>query len=802
MQPQWLDMRSWWGLNRPRARASRAAGLGVTAGLMLLVAPSAALGPGGSVASDGLRERGPDLPRGGSLHARVRHEELDGVRVLGRGLYELVDRRGQVVWSLDRRHPELRGDSLSWNLSPEQAVEIALAKEEGRIPRSASARNPGLARRLIWPLGSGVPIWKVHLPPVLWLVYNPIFYLHAGSGRVLRSENRVWTEGKVRVYAGNPISAPEVREVDIFGLEDGSPGSPLAGPLVSAYNCPDRHELFDVVFMGMQAQVHLCSEVHVALADEQGDFLYDWSNPNDPEDLFAEAHMFYHVMNVYRFFQELGFDHLTQMPLRAVVNFRVPKIMEALSPDGELQPFDNAFYLPAGDIRDIIDRPEDSIVFGQGSRVDFAYDADVIYHEFTHAVVDSTAGLEMSGLDRWGVNLWGGTLHEGYADYFSCALTGDPQVGEYAGQGFNEDGSSIRDISGDHTCPADLIGEVHEDSLPWSEALWQTRNALIEAGSASDAIDQAVLAALMGLPSDAAIEEAASATAAAIRASLGEEAGDLARAIMEERGVLDCARILQGDFKEIMLLPGMGSWNLQNYVPGFLQFAVPAEPEHGLVTVELLLPEPTEFLIPGITGGSAEPWVMLRVGEEPIEIAYEAEGFVVRAVPLVDRMGPMEDMSEGSPRWPHLMRATVAFTPGQHVVHVMVFNRGVGEAFVQQVRLSTAPDPDNPWVGPDEDLGPARPDGGVDGGVEEDDLGAAEGEGEPDAGSDRTDLGGSEGTDSGDGGDAQAGKDGVHPHRDDGCSCRTPALSGPLDGAGAVGALLVMLLGRRQRVRR
>ena len=31
--------------------------------------------------------------------------------------------------------------------------------------------------------------------------------------------------------------------------------------------------------------------------------------------------------------------------------------------------------------------------FGQGPRHDYAYDGDVVYHEFTHAVVDATIQL-------------------------------------------------------------------------------------------------------------------------------------------------------------------------------------------------------------------------------------------------------------------------------------------------------------------------------------------------------------------------------------------------------------------------
>ena len=63
---------------------------------------------------------------------------------------------------------------------------------------------------------------------------------------------------------------------------------------------------------------------------------------------------------------------------------------------------------------------------------DYSYDGDVIYHEFTHGVVDDTIKLQSFHVDRYGVIDAPGAMNEGLADYFSSALAGDPDVGEYA----------------------------------------------------------------------------------------------------------------------------------------------------------------------------------------------------------------------------------------------------------------------------------------------------------------------------------------------------------------------------------
>ncbi len=683
---------------------------------------------------------GPVIPiwawaAGPVLSHEARPQRLLGARVFGRGTYSLVDEKGNRIWTSRRLFTPSNGQT--WDLTATRAVDIAL-HDEG-LGRSGLAAR---ATRLVLPFGRGVPVWEVHLPPIPGLLHNPVWWIHGRSGRVLHRENRIFFHGRVRVYRGNPVSTPEPEVVDLEGMPEISPGAVLEGPLVRAYNCPDRHELFHVTFMGMEADVHLCSEEHLARADDSGDFLFDPSDPNDPEDLFAEAHMFQHVMHVYDYFRGLGFTELDQVPLRAVVNFKVPDLTSALSPDGELMPFDNAFFLPAEDLRGLIERDEDSIVFGQGTTVDFAYDADVIYHEFTHAVVDTAAGIAMGSLDQWGVSLSGGTLHEGYADYFSSALQGDPRVGEYAGQGFGVD--QIRDISAPRRCPDDLVGEVHEDSLPWSGALWEIRGALVDAGHDPVEVDRAVYEALAVLPEEAGFDDAAGATLAAYQAILGEDAARVAKNIFQEHGFLDCARVVEASSKDLLLLPGMAGWNLGNYAPGFMQLRVPVAGEDGLLTVEFVMDETLAVSVPGFSGGPVEPWVMIRAGEEPITFEYEDVGPGFEARPVAQRMVAVEDLDDGRP-WPHHMRAVVPFGPGERVVHVMIFNRGQGETYMHDIRVSSAPDPDRPWTRPGE----------ADSGVGEADSGAVEDAGIDDVGpqadSAGSDDGGAGGADGGGG---------------------------------------------------
>ncbi len=225
-----------------------------------------------------------------------------------------------------------------------------------------------------------------------------------------------------------------------------------------------------------------------AAPDPAGDYLFQPVEPS-LEDPFAEVQAYYHVDRVHRWFhQRFGFSRPGEsQQIKVVVNFSFEM------DNGQVYGIENAFY---GDI-DGDDQPE--LVFGQAADRDYAYDADVIYHEFGHSVVAETSDLEQA-LDDLGWNVMSGALNEGVADYFSAALAGDGLVGEYAGGP-----SGIRQLDGDATCPGDLDGESHHDSLIWSRANWRVR----EQTEDKNALDEVLYTTVTSLGQHADFAEAA-----------------------------------------------------------------------------------------------------------------------------------------------------------------------------------------------------------------------------------------------------------------------------------------------------
>jgi hypothetical protein len=129
------------------------------------------------------------------------------------------------------------------------------------------------------------------------------------------------------------------------------------------------------------------------------------------------------------------------------------------------------------------DHPKDEIRFGKGG-VDDAEDAEVILHEYGHAIHDSQGfvfGSEEAG-----------AISEGFGDYW--ALTVSDVVSKKYGVRVSSDLPCIADWdSVSYTSriphclrrtdtslqyPANLSGEVHHDGQLWSRALWDIRQSV------------------------------------------------------------------------------------------------------------------------------------------------------------------------------------------------------------------------------------------------------------------------------------------------------------------------------------
>ncbi len=264
---------------------------------------------------------------------------------------------------------------------------------------------------------------------------------------------------------------------------------------------------------------------------EDGDFLYSPNALSQTADPFAEVQMFYHLDLIARWFEDrFGFRTdfgVAGNAVEGIVNFG----------------YANAFY---GD-GDGDGLPE--VSFGQSGVADFAYDADIVYHEFTHAVFGQIVETGFGRFDEWGRNVGSGGLNEGSADLFSMILSGDPLVGEYAAGGFLPGADAIRDLEEDRQCPDAIYGETHRDGEIWGSFGW---NLIDHPDIGPDLTAELIFAAINTWPSDVDYGIAGRSVIEAAESLLEEGAitSDQLAVVVElaeAQGLDDCGRAVRLD---------------------------------------------------------------------------------------------------------------------------------------------------------------------------------------------------------------------------------------------------------------
>ncbi len=433
-------------------------------------------------------------------------------------------------------------------------------------------------------------VWQLQAPLDLVRASRPVIDVDAHTGAIVRVSERVQT-AYARAFFRNPVRDPSAGNYPLVSFD--SRGSGLTGQYFAAFNC-------------VAAGFDVCEAMATAAPDGQGDFIYrepDVSAAADnvqPEDPFAEVSIYYHADKFLSYLQGFGFSSLpcNQTGQRSVLlaNFKL----------AGANAYDNAFY--SGDC-------EATLVFGQGSQVDFAYDGDVVYHEVAHAAIEQQLGGWLGAARERPDALLGdaGAINEALADFLSSAFARDPVVGEYVGA-YWLGSSGIRVNDNVYRCPEDLVGEVHVDSEPLAGALWDSYTQF------GEVLVPIVLDMISMLAEDATFEEVALAVETLTELSLGADAGDVMHGILDDRGLLDCPRVIAPDDLRSSLFVS-SAWYVP-YTPSSLQFRV--DVPNDMDTLELIF-QPSAY-VPGGFGsdGDIDPGLLVKSGS-PIVFSYGSE---------------------------------------------------------------------------------------------------------------------------------------------------------------------------------
>jgi hypothetical protein len=249
------------------------------------------------------------------------------------------------------------------------------------------------------------------------------------------------------------------------------------------------------------------------VVSETGDRAYSASNEfryHRDDDRFEQVMAYYWITQAQEYIQSLGFG-----TSRRPVNMKSQRVR--INQWG----VDNSFAT----------EHKDEMRFGKGG-VDDAEDAEVILHEYGHAIHFSQGfvfGSEEAA-----------AMSEGFGDYWAVTVssvvapTPDPAcVADWDSTSYTSSAPHcLRRVDRNLRYPADLNGEVHHDGQIWSRALWDIRQAVGNVKA-----DTLILEAQFGFPGTT-MRDLAGTTVSVANTLYGRTVAAQVRTAFVNRGLL------------------------------------------------------------------------------------------------------------------------------------------------------------------------------------------------------------------------------------------------------------------------
>ena len=364
----------------------------------------------------------------------------------------------------------------------------------------------------------GVLVWRVVLPPRVPLGSFEVL-VDAHTKKVLRVRNLLrFDTGQAAIFDPNPVemngSRSGLNNTTLAALrkpvtlERLNPGTCLDGQWVRAVLPPGDPD-------ASTPQGDVCRAGH------------DWSiasaNVMPSDHTFDALMAYFHLDRDQAYLQSLGFTNVVNRQLKVHVDDA-----SQLPPGGD----DNSFYDPA----------TGEITLGPGGVPD-AQDADVMNHEYGHAIQDSQ-------VHGFGESQDAGAMGEGFADYFaadqSATWTPSPAfdacIAEWDATAYNPPQDCLRRIDLNPTVAQMLQppcnGEVHCLGEAWSSALWTIRGTLGGPGA-----DKLILQSQYSLTPNATFQDGSVALLAADQALNGGANQAFLKSLLSSRGLVDLEHI-------------------------------------------------------------------------------------------------------------------------------------------------------------------------------------------------------------------------------------------------------------------
>jgi fungalysin metallopeptidase (M36) len=431
------------------------------------------------------------IPLPGAIAYRFQ-QRVSGVRVLN----------GQAVVSDPRgAPPDLVADSSkpaievppSPRVSKAAAAEVAL--RSASVRRLRGHRSASLA---IQPGGGGTLVWRVVIPSARPLRDFEVL-VDAVSGRVVRTRNLLQhsRRGHAQLYNPNPVA----QHSSSSGLR-GDRRDKNTRLLTSLRRPVTLHDIRkgQRCLRGKWAHAKLGRS-----AKEVCKRGLDWWGVKRRKNRFEALMTYFHIDRAQRYIQRLGFG--------AGAAQGIDKRTQVAVADAFRD--DNSFYSPA----------TRRIEYGSGG-VDDAEDADVIVHEYGHAIQDD----QVRG---FGNGKQAGAIGEGFGDYWAAVMssrspgtsnTDDICIFDWDGVAWGSYVPAFDRKCGRRADSGDTLSEaqascqfdIHCVGEVWSSALWDLRN-----GVGGTTFDRILLSSQFLYTANEHFDDAVQALVAADQAATG-----------------------------------------------------------------------------------------------------------------------------------------------------------------------------------------------------------------------------------------------------------------------------------------
>jgi Zn-dependent metalloprotease len=412
-------------------------------------------------------------------------QTLHGIPVLG-GFYATHgnDRTGAVEIQ-DGRIAVSIASRLSAGVAQDRAQAAALNRTGGTVLSSHLVILPGSPATLAWRVVSDTANGTMQS------------LVDAGSGGVLKVESLVKeVNGTGTVFDPNPVVTLQNESL----TDNNNADSAVFGPAYKSVTLTQLNA-------GNRLNGLYANNVSSG-AVKSGSLTFNY---NRSQKGFEQVMGYYHITKTQEYIHTLGFTDVNN----SAQKYRTTGLSA-----------DNSFYDPS------VDR----ITFGTGG-VDDAEDAEVIWHEYGHAIQDDQ-------VPGFGSTLQAGSIGEGFGDYWAftmsvpvsanTATTPLACIADWDSVSYTSGTPHcLRRVDGNKIYPRDAVGEVHTDGEIWSRALWDIHNALGRTQA-----NTIVLEAQFGFAPNTTFAAAANKIVATAQSLYGATAASACQSAMHARGFI------------------------------------------------------------------------------------------------------------------------------------------------------------------------------------------------------------------------------------------------------------------------